>query len=186
MKSLILSFLLTISNLVIAYGQEFPFTVKILENISEMGIDQFNRFMNDSKWKLIDIENQVGDTLAMMEFGLPTKENREHYKATISIHYSDKILTNRLFLDLPNTHDYDNLKDQIIKSDYKLIKNFKKISDDYDEYWQVFQNQKYTFFCIMRDNGKYNKDQNGNYSPFYTYHLWLYANSDFKKNVNFN
>lgn len=186
MKSLMLSILLTISNIFIGYGQEFPFTVKILENISGMNIDQFNRFMNDSKWKLIDIDNQVGDSLAMMEFGLPTDENRSHYKAKISIQYSDKILTNRLYVDLYNTPDYDNLKGQIIKSGYKLIKNFKKISDEYDEYWQVYQNQNYAFFCIMRDNGKLNKDKNGNYSPFYTYYLWLYSNSDFKKNVNFN
>lgn len=184
MKQLMIIFFLAAINLACVKGQEFPFELKTLEDIVDMDIDGFNRFMHDSDWKLSDVGNESEEHLAFVEYGLPSRENINHFKVTLSLQYAKKLPSNRLQIDMYDTSFYDKILKEIITSEYRLIKNIKKSTDKHDDITQIYQNKKNSIICIIRDRAKVYADENGKYEPFYSYFISILSNSDFESNVS--
>lgn len=167
-------------------AQEFPFTLTSLLETKAMTIDEFNKTMINLGGTLREVDSPKDGNPGFMQYMIQVNDPGHKYPIKVTFSYGGDLPSSRLLIEIRSQTRQSELINQIVNSNFSLIKNYSYSDEDFDEFGQVYQNSKNTIISYTRDFWKINKNDDGSYSSVLSYSFWLFTNTDFNKNVNIN
>lgn len=176
--------LLLILSTSVAQCQDFPFSISQLAAMQHMNLNSINESMVEANMVFCDASNGDDNNFPIVRYRLPSGLDFNRDVALVDFEYCRGKETNRVLINLYDiAFHYNKLLNELLESEFKLIKAYKKTTSKHDDAVQIYQNSRNTVYCILRDHEKNDRGTIERYEADYTYYFWIVSNSDYKKNL---